>query len=838
MNWPIILKTAIRDSRKDRSNLLIFMSSIVLGVTALVAINSFNQNLIKDIDNQSKTLLGADLTVTSNKKISEETISILDSLEGEISNESEMFSMAYFPKTDASHFIRIKAIEGDFPYYGNLLTEPKNAAKIYQDKNIALVDDGLMLQQSLDIGDSIKIGNTMVPIGGRLMTSFGSIDAGSSFAPPVYINQKTLKKSDLVQHGSFVNYSLFVKLNDTIDVEEWMTDRKRMFRDQGVRTQTVADQKENLAEAFSSLNNFLNLVALISLLLACIGVASSVNIYVKTKMKSIAILRCLGMNSKTTFMVYFLQIITLGTISVTVGVLMGSVIQIVLPYILKSLLPFDVSMSVSPRAMLIGFVVGVIITTLFALSPLLSIRNITPLNTLRVTNKFDTKDPVRYFVYLLIGVTIALFLLSITEAVTDAGILTIGLAVIFGILYLVSKIVTWGAKKYFPSNASYEVRQGISNLYRPHNQTQTLILSIGLGTAVLTVLFILQGLILNNVEGMGAGNQPNMILYGIESNQKQSLSEITTRHSMPILQLVPVVTMDLEGWKGKSKKEWLADTTRTSRRWAINREARVSYSETMNEEDQLLEGSYTGSYDGGDSIMISLDQRYAEGLDVSLGDELVWNVQGAIIKTYVGSIRKINFRKMESRFFILFPTGVLEHAPQFHILVTKSPNKQTTANYRNAVVKAMPNISVIDLGSILVTLNEIVSKVTYVIKFMAGFSILIGIIVLISSLLLSKYQRIRESVLLRTLGATEKKIFKINIVEYATLGALSAVSGITLAILGSFLLAKYVFELDFVLSWWPIVAIFSFIVLLTVIIGLWNSREVVSSSPLEVLRKI
>ena len=382
------------------------------------------------------------------------------------------------------------------------------------------------------------------------------------------------------------------------------------------------------------------------------------------------------------------------------------------------------------------------------------------------------------------------------------------------------------------------MRQGLSNLYRPNNQTQTLIVSIGLGTGILTLLFILQGLILGNVEGMGAGNQPNMIVFGIEAEQKEEIESITTSFEMPVIQNVPVVTMSLAGWQGKSKKEWMQDTTRTASRRLINREARVSYQEKMSEDEELIEGTYTGIHDGGDSILISLDEGYANGMDVEIGDELVWNVQGTMIKTYVGSLREINFRKMESRFFILFPTGVLEAAPQFRILVTKSPSKQVTADFRNAVVRSMPSASVIDLGSILVTLNDIITKVSYVIKFMAGFSILIGLIVLISSLFLSKYQRIRESVLLRTLGAVEKKIYRINAVEYAALGILSALTGIILAVAGSYLLAHFVFELDFNISWWPILGIFVFIVALTVIIGLWNSRDVVKRSPLAVLRNV
>ncbi len=838
MNWSLIVKTAIRDSRKDRSKLLLFMSSIILGVAALVAINSFNDNLVRDIENQSKSLLGADMTVGGNRPLNDDIVSSLDSLSTERTSEVELFSMSYLPSANESQFVRLKGLTGNFPYYGKLITEPTDAANTYKSSLAALVDDGMMLQYNLEVGDSIKLGETTFPITGRIMNAFGSVDAGASFAPSVYIGGKNVEATKLIQPGSIVNYKEYVKVDTDIDLDAWEDDRRKDFRNQGQRVTTVEDQRENLQEAFSNLNNFLNIVALISLLLACIGVASSVLIYVKTKVQSIAILRCLGMKGEEAFMVYFLQIISLGTLSVIVGVAIGSIIQVILPLVLQGFLPYEVNMSISPIAMIKGFVMGVLMTSLFALGPLLSIRRVTPLRTLRVSDEVPERDPLQWLIYGLIFITITGFLYTLTASVLDATIFSMGILVAFLILYGVARSVTWAVRKFFPSGASFVVRQGLSNLYRPNNQTLTLIVSIGLGTGILTLLFILQGLILNNVEGMGVGNQPNMIVFGIEADQKQEIEEITKSFDMPVIQNVPVVTMELAEWKGKTKKEWLSDTTRTSRRWAINREARVSYQDTIPPDDILIEGTYTGVHDGGDSIFISLDERYSEGLNVGLGDELVWNVQGAMITTYVGSIRKINFRKMESRFFILFPTGVLEDAPQFMILVTKSPEKQITADFRNAVVKSMPNASVIDLGSILVTLNDIITKVSYVIKFMAGFSILIGLIVLISSLFLSKFQRIRESVLLRTLGAVENKIYKINAVEYASLGILSALTGISLAVFGSFMLAKFVFELDFNLSWWPIIGIFVFIVALTVLIGLWNSRDVVKRSPLEILRNV
>lgn len=263
----------------------------------------------------------------------------------------------------------------------------------------------------------------------------------------------------------------------------------------------------------------------------------------------------------------------------------------------------------------------------------------------------------------------------------------------------------------------------------------------------------------------------------------------------------------------------------------------MTYRDSLSETEKLVEGTYTGNVEKGDSIFISLASNYKRALDVEIGDELVWNVQGARITTYVGSIREIEFNSMSTRFFVLFPKGVLERAPQFQVLVTKSPDAKTTAAYRSEVVKTFPNVSLIDLGSILATLNDILNKVSYIIKFMAGFSILTGFLVLLSSLILSKFQRVKESVLLRTIGASRNQIFRINLVEYTLLGALSALTGIALAMIASFLLAKFMFEIDYSILWSPIILMFAIVTVLTVVIGLLNSREVLNKSPLEVLRK-
>ncbi len=832
-----LVRTAFRDSRKNIRKLVMFMSSIILGIAALVAINSFNNNLVSDIDDQAAGLLGADLAITGNRPLTKDLQLATDSLNSKRAEEMEMFSMSYISKTDASQFVMVKAIEGDFPFYGKILTEPEDAYLNYQEKDHALVDHGLMLEHKLEVGDSIKLGTKHFYISGRLKSAFGSIAATSSFAPAVYIGKQYLAETNLIQPGSMINYAYYFKLDDPSIADTWEEDNNDKFRNESLRIETIEERKENLDEAFSSLNNFLNLIALVSLLLGCIGVASSILIYVKQKVPSIAVFRCLGMTSKQAMAVYIIQIFGLGLLSVIIGAALGSIIQVYLPVIFKDFLPYEVVMSVSWKAIIEGIVAGLAMAMLFALAPLLGIRKISPLRTLRTDMADKGSDPLKILVYILIVLGVFLFLYQLTNEVSSAAVMSIGLLVSFLLLYGFSILMMWAIKKFFPRGWNFVFRQGLSNLYRPDNQTKTLLVSMGLGTAVLTTLFIIQGLILKNVDSMDAGNQPNMVLYGIEKKQENELKKITEEFDLPVIQQAPIVTMRVAGWKGKSKEEWLADTTRTARRWAINREARVSYRDYLEDDEELLRGNFTGEVVPGDSILISLDEGYAESLDVDLGDEITWNVQGTMMTTYVGSIRDIEFRSMRTRFFILFPNGVLEKAPQFLVFVTKSPNTETTAAYRSKVVKTFPNISVVDLGMILSTLNGILSKVSYIVKFMAGFSILTGLIVLISSLLLSKFQRVKESVLLRTIGASKNQILKINATEYGLLGSLAALTGISISLVASYFLATRQFELDFSIEWWPLIAVFLFITGMTIFIGLLNSRDVVNKSPLEVLRR-
>jgi putative ABC transport system permease protein len=839
LNLPWLFKMAWRDSRRNRSRLFLFVSSIILGIAALVAIYSFGYNLRDDIDNQAKTLLGADLAISSNQAPTPSVQKMLDSLSGNRSQERNFASMLTFQRTGDTRLVQIRALSGAFPYYGALETTPAQAGQTFRQNKQALVDKTLMLQYNARIGDSVKVGNLTFAIAGILNKAPGQTGLTSTVAPAVYIPLNYLEQTGLMQKGSRVNYKFYYQFTSDVDVEQLAESIEPRLDKEGLNADTIASSKESTGRSFSDLTRFLTLVAFIALLLGCIGVASAIHIYMREKVTSIAVLRCLGVKAKQAFLIYLIQIVSIGLIGSIIGAILGTLVQRALPAVLQDFLPIEITMATSWAAIGQGIALGIIISLLFALLPLVSVRNISPLNTLRLSLE-DTKlnrDPWQWAVYGLIILFILGFSLLQMEtwrqAVYFTGSVLAGFVVLAGVAYG----LMWLVRRLIPSNWSYLWRQGFANLYRPNNQTLILLVSIGLGTTFISTLYFTQGILINQVSLSSSGNQPNMVLFDIQTNQREQVAQLAQQNQLPLLQQVPIVTMRLEEINGRTGVDIKKDSTSKIRSWVFNREYRVTYRDTLTESEKIIEGKWRGKVNSpDDTIYISIAENYADNLQAKIGDRLLFNVQGALIPTVIGSFRKVDWRRVQTNFLVVFPEGVLEAAPQFHVLITRVPSNQASARFQQTLVRNFPNVSVVDLALILNTLDEILSKIAFVIKFMAAFCISTGLVVLIASVLISKYQRIQESVLLRTLGASRKQILTITALEYFFLGAMAALTGISLSFAASWALAKYTFEAPFNPQLAPALIIFVLVALLTVVIGLLNSRSVLSKSPLEVLR--
>ncbi len=834
---------AWRDSRRNRGKLLLFASSIVLGIAALVAIDAFSENLQKSIDNEAKGLIGADLALQTRQQgiVDKGILGLMDSLGGERAQEISFVSMALMPRIGQTRLVAIRAIEGNFPFYGKIESLPSEAAIDF--KNGApkvLIDQSLANQFNIGKGDSIKIGELTFWIAGQALSGPGQSGIGSTVAPIVYMPMKDLEATGLVQRGSRVNYQYYFKFPTVTNADALIKPYQKRFTDAKIDTETIESRKKAIGNAFKNMTDFLGLIGFVALLLGCIGVASAVHIYVKDKRPVVAILRTLGASGMQSFWIVLIQIVVMSVAAAILGAALGSAIQYVLPLLLKDFLPIQNFVNeLSWFSMARGILIGVIVAVLFALLSLLSIRNTSPLRVLRASYEEgnDWKDLAQWIVYTLIVLFIGSFAYLQTKQVKIAIGFLLGLLIMFLVLAGIAKALTWAVRRFFPMSWSYVWRQGISNLYRPNNQTLILMVAIGLGTCLVTTLFFTQNLLLKQVQLSGSGTQPNMILFDIQTKQKEEIKTLVKSYAMPVMQDVPIVTMRLESLDGKSCTELLADSTLQLEKWALEREYRCTYRDTLIETETVTDGTFLNQNKEKDGIIyVSISDRVADALKIKPGAKLTFNVQGAMMETVVSDIRQVNFNRIQTNFFVVFPSKVLEAAPQFHVVITRVNDPKQSANFQKDAVVKYPNISVIDLTQILQTVDTVLGKVSFVIRFMALFSILTGLIVLISSVALSKYQRMQESVLLRTLGASRYQILTINAIEYFMLGVLATLTGISLSVGAAFALSKLVFKVPFSPDWTPTLLVFVVIVLLTLLIGLFNSRTVINQPPLEVLR--
>jgi putative ABC transport system permease protein len=838
INIPWLFKMAWRDSRQQRSRLFLFISAILFGIAALVAIYSFRYNIENDINNQAATLVGADLVISSNQPVEPSMQPLLDSVGQTRSEERSFASMVYFPKSQGTRLVQVRALHGGFPYYGQIETMPAAAAGQFRDGQKALVDRMLILQFNVHTGDSIKVGNLSFLIAGILNKAPGQTGISTSVAPIVYIPLQYLQQTGLTKKGSRINYSFYYKLPQRTNADQLVKKIDSRLDKAEMNYETVETRKENTGRSFEDLTRFLSLVGFIALLLGCVGVASAIHIYIREKIATIAIMRCLGVRASEAFLIFLIQIVAIGFVGSVIGAVLGTSIQHLLPFLLKDFLPFTISVNISWLAILQGILLGVTISILFALLPLISIRNISPLNTLRMSYEELNlaKDPLRWLVYGLILSFIILFTFFQLNNWPETLFFTLGLIIAFLILALVAWALMHFMKLLLKASWSYLPRQGFANLYRPNNQTITLIVSIGLSTAFICTLFFIQQIVINQVTLSTGANQPNMLLFDIQSSQEKAVAELTKKQGLPVIQQVPIVTLRLEKVNGKTAADIKKDSLSKVSSKAFANEYRVTYRDSLTQSEKVIDGVWSGKVTPGWDIPVSIEESFSKRTHIVLGDHLIFNVQGVMMPTVVGSIRKVNWNKIQTNFQVVFPAGVLEDAPQFHVLLTHVPSAGASARFQQTIVRQFPNVVAIDLGQVITVVDELLTKIGYVIQFMSAFSIITGLIVLIASVRISKYQRIKESVLLRSLGASGKQIFAITAYEYLFLGILSALTGILIAMAATWLLAKYSFEVSYGINYLLAIAIFLGISLLTVLIGLLNSRSALNNSPLEILR--
>lgn len=830
------LRFALRDTRRSRRKLALAGLAVMLGVGALVAVGSLGESLRRAVDEQSLSLVGADALVTSKAPFTPEADAKLKTLGGEIAQEVAMNSMLVLPQEKGgSQFVSIRAIDPAYPFYGDIKTEPSGAAAALADGKHVLIEDTVMARFALGPGDSVSLGGASFFVAGALKSIPGDSMSFASVSPRVILARSALAATGLSETGPLVRHRAYLKFPAGTNADAVMKAAAPELKALKLRYDTADNKSEQLGRTIDSIDDFLSLAGFVTLLLGSVGVAGAIRTHVREKMATIATLRCLGASSWNCFGAYLLQSAGLGALGAAAGVALGLAVRLGVPALLHGLLPVDIPVGISWAAAARGFGAGFTVCFLFTLPPLLAIRRVSPLAAIRAEyepgeRKFRIPEvsahvlcvvAVFLFAYLQVG--------GLRRAAGFSGGLALMLLVMTGVSLLLMAIAKRLKLRAFP----YVWRQGVANLHRPNNRTTLLLVTLGLGAGLLLTLGLARATVMSRIGDLGGASRPNLMLFDIQHDQLAPLRKTLARNRAAEIAEAPVVAMRLVSIRGRP-----IATGGFGEAWsAMTHEYRSTYRAKLSATETVVAGKFGGiAKPDAPEIPVSLETGVAKKLGVGLGDEIVFDVQGTPFATRVTSLREVEWRRFAPNFFVVFPTGVLEDAPQTHVMAVRADAATGVAGIQRELGAESPNISSIDLGSVLRTLDDIFAKVGVVVRFIALFTFGTGTIVLAGAMVASRGQRLRDAVLLRTLGASSAQVARILLVEYAMLGFLGALTGALLACFANEALAKFVFDAPAAYDLPLVLETVAGVTALAVITGLVTGRGATSRPPLEVLR--
>ncbi|HEY0931918.1 MAG TPA: FtsX-like permease family protein [Gemmatimonas sp.] len=618
-----------------------------------------------------------------------------------------------------------------------------------------------------------------------------------------------------------------------------------------VRIRTVADTEEDFTEAVARLADFLSVIGLIALLLGGIGVASGVNAFVSSKIDTVAVLRCLGATSRQVLTLYVVQAGAMGFVGATAGALLGVAVQFLLPGVVSDFLPLDVTVTLEPWPLLLGLATGVWVSLVFALRPLLALRRVSPLQAIRRNADpsalpKEWKDMARLIVDgLLVGSIVAIVITRIGDVKEGLGI-TAGIIGVVAVLWVAATLLIAAARRSSRPSWPFELRQGIANLHRPANQTRAVTLALGFGAFLLSTVYLVQANLLSRVQASAEGAAGNLLFFDVQDDQAAPIDSLLKARNHPVAAQTAIITMRLDAINGRSVSALLADTTVRRAGWTLRREFRSTYRDTLVSSEKMVRGSWfapaterAAAREANPDLpfAVSLEEELARDMAVDVGDTLTWNVQGVPVRTVIANVRTVNWARFEANFFAVFEPAALRRAPQQFVIVANVPAGEAVAAMQRDVVRRFPNVSSVDLSLVRETINSIVNRVTLAIRFLGLFSLAMGIPVLFSAVAATRRARLREGVLLRTLGASQAQVARVLLAEYGALGALGALTGMLLSFAGAWALTHFVFEETFNPAIGPTFVIAAGMLLLTMAIGLLTSRDVYRETPMIAIRE-
>ncbi len=863
-----VVNLAWREMRASWHRLLFFFLCIAVGVGSIVSLRSLVQNVKASIGREARSLLTADVQASSNAVWNAEAKAALERIcQSPIAQgcaqtlETTTMLRPLGGINPTPKMIELKAVQPQFPLYGEMVLAGglKYSHDLLRDRG-ALVRQSLLTALGLKIGDQVKIGNLDFTIRGVIESEPGNTMNAFSIGPRVMVDHDDAVAAGLAGWGSRARHRALFKTREG-EMEKLQDQLRRELRMQPqLSVRTFRYSQDRMTESLSQVEDYLSLIGLIILVLGGIGISSVTRVFIQQKMKTIAILKCLGGKNSRVLGAYLAQVLSLGLLGSLMGLLLAKTLTTLLPKFFADQLPFNVEFGMTWQAALQGLGVGLLITLLFSLVPLLTIRQIKPILVLRSLT--DTGKTRFDWVKIVAGVFVLAGLIAVASwqagSFRVGGIFLAGLAAMTLVLNLAATVLmkfVRGLRRV----PSFTLRQGINSLYRPGNQTRTILMAVGLGVFFVVAVRSLQINLRSEFAIDLNALRADMYLIDVQRDQRHTTEEIIAKHTGVKPQLIPTVrariakinngevnsarpqtdqgangNRDSNGNRGSGNQS--AGRGPADNRGMMGREYVLTYRDYVEDFEKITAGRFWDSTPSKEPE-VSIEELLHNELGLNVGDTMVFDVQGRRITARVTSIRRVDWRNARTGFLIVFRPGVLEQAPTMYIGAIKGPaDSVARAQMQRDIIDKYPNVSVVDVRDIIEVARGIVQNITLAVSFVGGFVFLSGLLILIGSIAMTKYHRLYESAILKTLGARKKLIVATLLVEYGALGLLAGLIGSSAAIALTWAISEHALKIN-----WQFIPSVNFTgvavsLLLVMLVGVLSSLDVMIKKPLGILR--
>ncbi|MFN7917957.1 MAG: FtsX-like permease family protein [Vicinamibacterales bacterium] len=843
-----VLRMALRETRASWRRLLFFFICIAVGVAAIVALRSVIQSVREVFGSEAKSLIAADVLISTNRAWQPETRSTIENRLKEYGAEQTSDSIETptmvrpaDPSKTVARMSELRAVQPGFPFYGTLTLQggQRYSHDLLKGRGV-LVRPELLTALGVKVGDQIAIGTVAFTIRGVIQEEPGRSVGNFSLGPRVLVDYADMADTGLLAFGSRTRNVLLVKLPEA-RIEPLVKALRSDFKEDFVNARSYRSQDDEIGRDFDRAENYLSMVGLIIVILGGIAVSSVTRVFVLQKMHAIAVLKCTGATSGQIMAIYLLQVMVLGFFGSVLGVGLAQVAVSAIPYYVDTAstatsLLAEVHYGITWSAALQGIGIGVLVSLLFSVVPLLRVRMVKPSLLLRDENaSAGGTDWVR--IATLVLVTAGLVGVTAWQAASlKVGVIVCaGFGALALILMLAGRVLVQVVAP-LANTPSFPLRHAVLHLSRPGNQTRVILLAVGLGAFFIVGVRALQSSLLEEFSTEMTANAPDMFLMDVQRGQADGVTAFLKdpAHGAGQFRLIPVLRARVTGVQGRETNLESFEDVRA--RGGLAREYTITYRANLEANEEILDGQFWNS--PSQDAEVSIEEGIRDRFQIGIGDTIRFDILGRKIEARVSSVRRVDWKDSRNGgFMFVFRPGALDSAPQMFISPLKGPEGAAArAKFQADLVAQFPNVSVIDFHEILATIQDVMSKVTLAISVVGGLVLFSGALILVGAVAMTKFQRVYEAAVFKTLGANTQTIAKMLLFEYGVLGLLSGAVGSLGAIALSWGVSRYALDIPWRVFWAEHVGGVGLTAVLVAAIGVLSSLDVLKNKPLLTLR--